>query len=78
MDDISFDTRGYKMLLEILVKEQTNTKRKEIPYSFQDRRLGKSKLGIKVIIEYILAIWHLYRYGQKKRRVVDTKEQKNE
>jgi dolichol-phosphate mannosyltransferase len=78
MDEISFGTRGYKMLLEILVKEQTNTKRKEIPYSFQDRRLGKSKLGIKVIIEYILATWHLYRYGQKKRGVIDTKDQKNE
>jgi dolichol-phosphate mannosyltransferase len=78
MDDISFGTRGYKMLLEILVKEQTNTKRKEIPYSFQDRRLGKSKLGTKVIIEYVLAIWQLYRYGQKKRKVIDTEQKRNE
>ncbi len=78
LDDISFGTRGYKILLEILVKEHTNIKRKEIPYSFKDRKLGKSKLGIKVIIEYLLAIWQLYRYGQKKRKVSNTEQQRNE
>lgn len=77
-DDISFGTGGYKILLEILVKEQADTKRKEIPYSFKERKLGKSKLGIKVIIQYLLAIWQLYRYGQKKRKVLSTELQRNE
>ena len=78
LDDISFGTRGYKILLEILVKGQTNFKRKEIPYIFEERKLGKSKLGIKVIIQYLLAIWQLYRYGQKERKVVITEQRRNE
>jgi dolichol-phosphate mannosyltransferase len=78
LDDISFGTRGYKILLEILVKGQANAKRKEIPYMFEERKLGKSKLGIKVIIQYLLAIWQLYRYGQKERKPIDTEQQRNE
>jgi dolichol-phosphate mannosyltransferase len=63
LKDIEFDTKGFKMLLEILVKGK-NLRIKEIPYIFTDRKFGKSKLDTKVILEYSKAIWQLYRYGR--------------
>jgi dolichol-phosphate mannosyltransferase len=75
LDETNFGTRGYKIPIEILVKEQSNTKR--IEYMFNETKPGKSKLGIKVIAQYFLAIWQLYRYGQKKGKK-DTEQQGNE
>ena len=63
LKDIEFDTQGFKMLLEILVKCK-NLRVREIPYIFTDRELGKSKLDSKVILDYSKAIWQLYRYGR--------------
>ena len=63
LKDIEFDTQGFKMLLEILVKCK-NLRVREIPYIFTDRELGKSKLDSKVILDYSRAIWQLYRYGR--------------
>ena len=42
---------GYKILLEILGKCRWHNI-KEIPYVFQNRKSGESKLGLKQIIEY--------------------------
>lgn len=64
IQDIKIDSAGYKILLEILVKAN-NARVKEIPYTFTDRKAGKSKLDRAVILDYIKAIYHLYRYGQK-------------
>jgi dolichol-phosphate mannosyltransferase len=75
LDEINFGTRGYKIPIEILVKEQSNAKR--IAYMFNETKPGKNKLGIKVIAHYFLAIWELYRYGQKKGKK-DTEQQGNE
>jgi dolichol-phosphate mannosyltransferase len=66
---INFDAIGYKLLLEMIVKAK-GVSIKEIPYTFLDRQNGKSKLGIKTILEFGHAVWNLYRYGRK--------EQKNE
>jgi dolichol-phosphate mannosyltransferase len=44
--------RGYKILLEVLGKG-TWKKEKEIPFEFVDREIGSSKLGCRIIIEYI-------------------------
>ena len=63
LKDIEFDTQGFKMLLEILVKCK-NLRVREIPYIFTDREFGKSKLDSKVILDYSKAIWQLYRYGR--------------
>ena len=63
LKDIEFDTQGFKMLLEILVKCK-NLRVREIPYIFTDKELGKSKLDSKVILDYSKAIWQLYRYGR--------------
>jgi dolichol-phosphate mannosyltransferase len=64
IDNIKIDSAGYKILLEILVKAN-NAKVKEIPYTFTNRTLGKSKLDNTVVWDYIKALYHLYRYGQK-------------
>jgi dolichol-phosphate mannosyltransferase len=64
IEGIKIDSAGYKLLLEILVKAR-NVRVKEIPYIFTDRQAGKSKLDRGVIIDYIKAVYHLYRYGQK-------------
>jgi len=61
--ELNIDAIGYKILLEILVKTK-NVTIKEIPYTFQDRELGNSKLGIKTIIDYYKSVWKLYRYGK--------------
>jgi dolichol-phosphate mannosyltransferase len=64
LDNIKIDSAGYKILLEILVKAN-NAKVKEIPYTFTNRTHGKSKLDNTVVWDYIKALYHLYRYGQK-------------
>jgi len=66
---INFDAIGYKFLLEMIVKAK-GVSIKEIPYTFLDRQNGKSKLGIKTILEFGHAVWKLYRHGKR--------EQKNE
>jgi dolichol-phosphate mannosyltransferase len=64
IDGIRIDSSGYKILLEILVKAK-NVRVKEIPYIFTDRKAGKSKLDKGVMFDYIRAVYHLYRYGQR-------------
>ena len=60
---LNIDAIGYKILLEILVKTK-NVTIKEIPYTFQDREFGSSKLSIKTILDYCKSVWKLYRYGK--------------
>ncbi len=61
--ELNIDAIGYKILLEILVKTK-GVNIKEIPYTFQDRKLGSSKLGMKTIVDYYKSVWKLYRYGK--------------
>ena len=63
IDGLNFDAIGYKILLEILVKTK-GARVQEIPYTFQDRELGSSKLGIETILNYYKSVWKLYRYGK--------------
>jgi len=60
---LNIDAIGYKFLLEILVKTKDVTV-KEIPYTFQDREFGSSKVSIKTIFDYYRSVWKLYRYGK--------------
>jgi dolichol-phosphate mannosyltransferase len=73
--NIKFDTKGFKILLEILVKSR-NTRVKEVPYTFHDRKSGQSKMNFNVILDYAGAVWQLYRYGQKSKRHIQKKEEK--
>jgi len=60
---LNFDAIGFKILLEILVKKRELSV-KEIPYTFQNRALGSSKLDFSVVLDYFKSIWKLYRYGR--------------
>ncbi len=60
---LNIDAIGYKILLEILVKTK-DVNIKEIPYTFQDRKFGSSKLNIKTIFYYSKSVLKLYRYGK--------------
>jgi dolichol-phosphate mannosyltransferase len=76
IENVKVDTIGYKLLLEVLVKTN-NIMVKEIPYTFTDRKFGQSKMDINIILDYIKAIWHLYRYGHKsKKQNLRSKEEK--
>jgi dolichol-phosphate mannosyltransferase len=63
IDKVRIDSAGYKILLEILVKSN-EARVKEIPYTFTNRKAGKSKLDNAVIWDYVKAVYHLYRYGR--------------
>jgi len=64
IQNISIATKGYKILLEILVKNK-EIPVIEVPYTFTDRQSGKSKMNYNVILNYAQAIWQLYEHGQK-------------
>jgi dolichol-phosphate mannosyltransferase len=67
LKDMTFDTTGYKILLEMLVKAK-GIRIKEIPYNFVNRKAGQSKLDAGVIYDYVRAVWRLYRYGRKSEK----------
>ena len=66
-ENITIDTTGYKILLEILVKAK-NARVREIPYTFRDRQNGESKLGGNVILDYVKAVHHLHEYKKQQQR----------
>ena len=73
IEDISIDTKGYKILLEILVKNK-GVPVKEIPYTFTDRMSGKSKMDKNVILNYAAAVWQLYVYGKNAKNRTENRE----
>jgi dolichol-phosphate mannosyltransferase len=54
-------TKGYKILLEILVKGSYK-KSVEVPFIFKDRTAGQSKLNLKTNIQYLKQLINLYFY----------------
>ena len=60
LQGLNFDAIGFKILLEILVKKK-GLNVKEIPYTFQNRTFGSSKLDFFTIIDYLKSVWKLYR-----------------
>ncbi len=63
--ELNFDALGYKFLLEILVKTK-GINIKEIPYTFENRKLGSSKLNGSTVIDYFKSVWKLYKNGKIK------------
>jgi dolichol-phosphate mannosyltransferase len=53
--------KGYKILLEVLVKGSYKEIR-EVPIRFRDRELGQSKLGSKVMLNYLQHLLKLYLF----------------
>jgi dolichol-phosphate mannosyltransferase len=73
IEQVKIDTGGYKLLIEMLVKAE-GAKTKEIPYSFTNRKVGQSKLDTSVTLDYLRAVWHLYRYRQKVEQLPEKKK----
>ena len=53
------DVSGYKIGLEILARGGDSIRAVEIPIAFKDRQYGQSKLGFKVIINYLQQLFAL-------------------
>lgn len=64
-DGINFDGWGFKILMELIIKAK-GARIVEIPYTFQERKFGKSKLDLGVLFTYVAAVWKLYWYNNKK------------
>lgn len=62
---------GWKILIEVLA---TGTYQSvvEIPYKFQDRTAGESKLTTKVTMEYLKQVFELMSRGKKQRGMTVT------
>ena len=51
---------GYKILLEVLARGKYQTV-VEVPYVFEERKKGQSKLGPKQWLDYFIHLWRLFR-----------------
>jgi dolichol-phosphate mannosyltransferase len=60
IDGICFETKGFKLLLEILVRGRIRSAR-EVPYHFGLRHAGKSKAGAAVAFYYLQLLGKLSR-----------------
>jgi dolichol-phosphate mannosyltransferase len=58
LKDADLDPVGYKILLEVLAKAHYQ-KVVEVPYIFQERRRGNSKLGARQYLEFLLHLGRL-------------------
>ena len=63
---IDFHAIGYKLLPEILIKNQ-GLRVVEIPYTFKDRDFGNSKIRMRIMWEFIVSVWRLYRFDRTQR-----------
>jgi dolichol-phosphate mannosyltransferase len=60
IDGLTFETRGFKLLLEILVRGRIRSV-KEVPFHFGRRHAGKSKAGAAVALYYLQLLGKLSR-----------------
>jgi dolichol-phosphate mannosyltransferase len=60
IDGLSFETKGFKLLLEILVRARIRSAR-EVPFQFGRRHYGKSKAGATVAFHYLQLLGKLSR-----------------
>jgi len=69
--DITLETQGFKILLEILVRGKA-TSVTEIPFSFGQRGAGASKAGVKEGLDYLSLLRRLRRSAAVPSRVAPT------
>ena len=64
---IAFQSSGFKLLLEILVRGHIRSV-KEVPFAFGLRNRGASKAGVKVAVDYLRLLARLYagRFGLRR------------
>lgn len=70
LDRIVFQPKGFKLLLEILVRGRVGLVQ-EIPMVFGKRRAGTSKASVKVAWQYLALLLRLYAEKRRRMRVVD-------
>lgn len=63
---------GWKIMVEVLATATYKTV-VEIPYKFQARPAGESKLSSKVTLEYLKQVFELMKRGKKQREVTVTR-----
>lgn len=68
IEDSKLDPIGWKILMEILVLGKYG-KVVEIPYVFDERSGGQSKMSLKVTLQYILHVFSLIFRSEKDRRL---------
>ncbi|MBM9502237.1 glycosyltransferase family 2 protein [Leptospira sp. 201903071] len=59
----NINPRGFKILLEFLHRSKVSPRISEIPFTFQNRKFGKTKLDGSVIRNYLVALLDL-RFGK--------------
>lgn len=67
---IGFEPRGFKLLLEILVRGHVSSVC-EVPFSFGRRSAGSSKASLKVAWEYLLLLVKLYGFRWSSPEVIE-------
>lgn len=60
IESVSLRPIGYKILLEVLARGKYETVL-EVPYVFEERKNGQSKLGSKQCIDFFIHLWRLAR-----------------
>jgi len=69
VENVCFQTTGFKLLLEILVRGRIGSVQ-EVTFAFGKRRAGRSKLSLRVAWDYWLLLARLYRVKYGLIRVV--------
>jgi dolichol-phosphate mannosyltransferase len=71
LEGVSLDPIGFKIGLEVMVRGRYRTF-VEVPYVFTDRKKGRSKLGAREVIAYLVQLGRLlayrYRHPHQRRR----------
>ena len=65
IDGVDLNPTGYKIGLEILAKGKHESV-KEVPYLFQDRQNGRSKMNRREFLNYIMHLGRLYRHKMRR------------
>jgi dolichol-phosphate mannosyltransferase len=60
VESVDFKAAGFKLLLEILVRGRVGNVH-EVPFVFGRRRVGRSKLSLRVAWDYVTLLARLYR-----------------
>lgn len=72
IDGADLQPIGWKIMVEVLATA-TYKSVIEIPYKFQERPAGESKLSSKVTIEYLKQIFDLMKRGKKQKDITVTR-----
>jgi dolichol-phosphate mannosyltransferase len=68
VEEVRLNPIGYKPLLEVLVRGRYE-RVAEVPYVFEARRRGRSKLGLKEVFDYVAFLFKLMKQKQGAERM---------